>query len=172
MGQSMAALFSPEGEKLRAAQKEKAEGSSPANGTFKVPGTKSLSEAGKSQDSLGNPMSPGYEPLNLKKKPGEAEAKADDKSAPKSTKGFEPPSLGPQFIRLGLGWEKILITQKKVCEKAKSLFTLLEGPMKYRGQRKGSLLESKARGAILDLDLEESQAQALAEAEAKKKKTA
>jgi hypothetical protein len=162
-GQSMAALFSPEGEKLRAAQKEKASSASEVGG-FRVPGMQPLGESSKPQDSLGNPNSPGYEPLNLKKKTSEQAAAAP--GAPNSLAGFESPVLGPHFIRLGLGWEKVLLTQKKLCEKAKKLITLLEGPGRYRGQKKSSVLQSKSRGAILDVDLAETQA----ELEAAKKK--
>ena len=160
-GQSMAALFSPEGEKLRAAQKDKASSAREAAG-FRVPGMQPLGESSKPQDSLGNPNGPGsYEPLNLKKKAPEEIAAAP--AGAKNLEGFESPVLGPQFIRLGLGWEKVLLTQKKLCEKAKGLFTLLEGPSKYRGQRKTSFLQSKSRGAILDVDLAETQAQLEAE---------
>lgn len=164
-GQSMAALFSPEGEKLRAAQKDKASSTSGA-GTFRVPGAKALGESSKPQDSLGNPNSPGYEKLDLKKKP--AEAAHEEQAHQAKPKGFETPELGPQFIRLGLGWEKILMTQKKICEKAKGLFTMLEAPARYRGQKKSTFLQAKSRGAILDLDLAEVQA----EAEQKKKDAA
>jgi len=71
----------------------------------------------------------------------------------------ETTSQGPEFIRLSAGWEKLLLTQKKLCEKARDLFTLLEGPLKYSSQKKSKVLSLKSRGCILDLDLQETQDQ-------------
>jgi len=170
----MAALFSPEGEKLRAAQKDKALGSTAALSAVRVPGGTNVGGSGKSNDSLGNPNSPGYDPLNLNKKKKEEEAQQQTKAGKGPTlHGYEAKDLGPQYIRLGMGWEKVLMTQKKLCEKAKGLFTLLEGPLRYRGQKKSSLLEEKSRGSILDLDVEKERERVdLEKKEAEKKESA
>jgi hypothetical protein len=67
LGQSMAALFTPEGENLRSSAKDGASSVRTSGQAFKVPGTEALKEGDKPQDSLGNPNSPGYSPLGLKK---------------------------------------------------------------------------------------------------------
>jgi len=154
MGQSMAALFTPESDKLRAARKEKSATAAGMSGSFRIPGTEAVKEGAKCQDSLGNPMSPGYEPMNLSKPESEAPTEEAPKAGEKA-QGIQAPKFGPHFIRLAVGWEKILFTQKKLCEKAKGIFTLLDGPGKYSRQRKASILEEKSRGSILDLDVEE-----------------
>lgn len=165
----MAALFSPEGERARKA-KDKA--ASPAPGARPAsPQATRLSDAGKSQDSLGNPFSPGYEgPLKKKKSSdGQGEIEPESQATPAfSPPGFTVEQIGPRFIRLGIGWDKVLMAQKKLCEKAKNLFTKLEGPDKYRGQKKSKVLEAKYRGAIVDLDMESIRAEM--EAEQKKAK--
>ncbi len=151
LGQSMASLFTPEREKLRAAQKNQ-EGAGQNVKAVTVPGTQALQKSEKSQDSLGNPASPGYEPLNLQKKSAGA---ASPQQTQTQKQGYEAPEMHSHFIRLSLGWEKILLTQKKLCEKAKNIFTRLEGPSKYRGLKRASILEAKSRGSILNLDIEE-----------------
>ncbi len=156
LGQSMASLFSPEGEKLRAAQKDKAGNASSSSQAFRVPGAKALQESGKSQDSLGNPSGGlGYEPFRKEKKKGEAQTSESFSEETPSQKVIETRSIGSQFIRLSVGWEKVLIAQQKLCEKAKNLFTSLEAPDKYHGQKKSNSLMEKSRGSILDLDVQE-----------------
>lgn len=156
MGQSMAALFSPEGEKLRKAQQDgKAKGAGAPGNPFRIPTPQGIAESGKSQDSLGNPNGPlGYEKLT-KKSPGSPAAEEEPHEGPAiyHVPG-SPENSNP--IRLGSGWEKVLIAQKKICEKAKGLFTALEAPMKYRVQRKSSFVQLKSRGSILNLSPEES----------------
>ncbi len=151
----MASLFTPESERLRAgaAKAEQMGRTSPQS--MRVPGMKTL-EGQKSGDSLGNPNSPGYEPWG-KKKPAVEEEKLVETGPAGAV--FETPKQGPEFIRLALGWDKILLAQKKLCEKAKNLFTILEGPEKYRAQRKGRLFNIKSRGCIVDLDSQETQDQ-------------
>jgi hypothetical protein len=150
-GQSMAALFTPERERLRAAQKD-TQGPQQTGNAFRVPGVEAIKESSKMQDCLGNPMSPGYEPPH-QKEAGPAEAALTP--AGKKATGFLMRDLGPNFVRLGVGWEKLLTTQRKLCEKAKGLLTILEGPARYRSQRKSSALEAKCRGSILDLDTQD-----------------
>lgn len=146
LGQSMAALFSSENAKARAEKKE----ATAKFGAVKVPGSEKLSPH-KSGDSLGNPNSPGYESWNLSK---EIEAKEEEKrNAASGGAPIEISEIGPQFIRLSLGWEKILLTQKKLCEKAKKLFTAMDAPDSYRANRKGKN-QLKSIGCIVDLDIE------------------
>jgi hypothetical protein len=159
LGQSMAALFTPEGDKLRATQKSKGGAASgpQSSGLFQVPGAKALAESGKPQDSLGNPSGGlGYESFRKEKKEA---AEGEDSPAKQSLSPNQPilapKELGRQFIRLSFGWEKVLLAQKKICEKAKNLFTSLEAPGKYQGQRKSSTIAEKARGSILDLDVQQ-----------------
>ncbi len=160
LGQSMAALFTPEGDKLRATQKSKGGSAAgqPAKSLFQVPGTNALGESGKSQDSLGNPSGGlGYESFRKEKKQEEesAEGIPAKQSLSPNQPILAPKEIGRQFIRLSFGWEKVLLAQKKICEKAKNLFTSLEAPGKYHGQRKASSIAEKARGSILDLDVQQ-----------------
>lgn len=153
MGQSMAALFTPETEKARKSTSAQAQSAAPtASNSIKA---HRLSDAGKSGDSLGNPASPGYEGPIQKKK-----ASATDE-APLAEGEFSIPTaeststLGlPKVIRLSAGWEKVLMAQKKICEKARKLFLKLEGPENYLVQRKAKGKGMKYQGAILDVDLE------------------
>lgn len=149
----MASLFSPESEKLRQAQKEKAQG---AKG-FSVPGNKgNVGKGDKSGDSLGNPNSPGYQGPFKKKKP-EEEKNAPVESALPEVPGtvIEPTEMpAAKFIRLSVGWEKLLITQKKICEKAKNLFRDMDAPESYQKQKRGKISALKSRGCIVNLDIE------------------
>jgi hypothetical protein len=171
MGQSMAALFSPEGEKLRKGQQDgKTKGAGAPGNPFRIPTPQGIAESGKSQDSLGNPNGPlGYEKLT-KKSPS---TPADEEGAHEGPVTYHVPGSpehsGP--IRLSSGWEKILIAQKKICEKAKDILTSLEAPVKYRVQKKSSFVQLKSRGSILNLSPEESGA-AGAPTEDKKKDAA
>jgi hypothetical protein len=168
----MAALFSPEGEKLRKAQQDgKTKGAGAPGSPFRIPTAKGISETGKSQDSLGNPNGPlGYEKLT-KKSPS---APAAEEEAPEGVAAYHVPGSESDSnpIRLSSGWEKILIAQKKICEKAKDLFTSLEAPMKYRVQKKSSFVQLKSRGSILNLTPEETAAAASASVADDKKKDA
>lgn len=151
LGQSMTSLFSTESAKTRAAQKTK-ENSEKFNAA-KVPGGAGKLKSHKSGDSLGNPNSPGYESWNFKSK--ELEAKEEQKkSEAQGGSPIEITQFGPQFIRLSLGWEKILLAQKKLCEKAKNLFTAMDAPDSYQANRKGKN-QLKSIGCIVDLDIEE-----------------
>lgn len=154
----MAALFTPEGEKLRKGQQDgKAKGAGAPGSPFRIPTPQGIPESGKSQDSLGNPNGPlGYEKLT-KKAAGSTEVQEETKEGPAA---YHVPGSPEQSnpIRLGSGWEKILIAQKKICEKAKDLFTTLEAPMKYRVQKKSSFVQLKSRGSILNLTPEETAA--------------
>lgn len=149
LGQSMASLFSSENAKIRAEQKGK---DSPSRSTaVKVPGS-DLLKSHKSGDSLGNPNSPGYESWNFKRK--EEEKKESEKlAAARGETTIKMEELGPQFIRLSLGWEKILLAQKKICEKAKNLFTAMDAPDSYQANKKGKN-QLKSVGCIVDLDIE------------------
>lgn len=169
LGQSMASLFTPESERLRTSAAQ-ADGTGRAPpGSARIPGMKDI-KGHKSGDSLGNPNSPGYEPWGKKERKGEKPSEqATETKGPAGTV-IEPPVQGPELIRLALGWETILLAQKKLCEKAKALFTRLEGPEKYHSQKKGRLLLIKSRGCIVDLDLQQTQDQK--EAQAKGKETA
>jgi hypothetical protein len=156
MGQSMAALFTPEGEKLRKAQQDgKLKGAGAPGNPFRIPKPTGIPESNKSEDSLGNPNGPlGYEKPE-KNSLGRAEPESPAADSPGT---FHVPGSPKQSdpIRLGSGWEKLLLTQKKICEKAKDLLTSLEAPIKYRLQKKSSFVQLKSRGSILNLDPSES----------------
>ncbi|MGZ3671949.1 MAG: hypothetical protein ACXVB9_04445 [Bdellovibrionota bacterium] len=160
LSQSMASLFTPESERLRAGQGREER----AARLTQIPGAKDI-KGHKSGDSLGNPNSPGYEPWGKKKKDGQAPEK-EAAGAPAGTV-IEPPTQGPTLIRLMVGWEKILLTQKKLCEKAKGIFTRMEGPENYRTQKKSKILSIKSRGCIVDLDIQTVQDEKAAEAKSK-----
>lgn len=168
LGQSMASLFTPESERLRAGAARAESSRAPAMAT--VPGMQRI-QGQKTGDSLSNPNSQGYEPWGHKKEPGNA----GDEKAAKGPAGtvVEPPHQGPELIRLAVGWERILVAQKKLCEKAKGLFTLLDGPEKYRALKKSKILSAKSRGCIVDLDVQKiADEKAALEKEAKEKETA
>ncbi len=175
LGQSMASLFTPESDRLRASQKKSEAGTRVPGSSIKIPGGQAISSQ-KSGDSLGNPNSPGYEPWGKKKnKTPEAEEAIAVPATGPGGKVIETTNQGPEIIRLSAGWEKLLLMQKKLCEKAKNLFTLLEGPTKYSSQKKNKFLLLKSRGCILDLDLQKTQddkAELLAEAKEKIKTSA
>lgn len=147
LGQSMAALFNPDrGAKGKTEATGGAAASKPA-AAFRVPGT---GEPQKSHDSLGNPDSPGYEPWGKKKK---EEAATEEKAAESPlAHAIETPVQSDNLIRLSLGWDKLLVAQKKICEKAKGIFTRLEGSGNYAQQRRGKVKFLKSSGCILDLD--------------------
>lgn len=156
MGQSMAALFTPEGEKMRKAQQDgKLKGAGAPGNPFRIPKPTGIPESNKSEDSLGNPNGPlAYEKFEkkLSDQAGPEAASAD------SAGSFHVPGSGNRSepIRLGSGWEKLLLAQKKICEKAKGLLITLEAPIKYRLQKKSSFVQLKSRGSILNLDPAES----------------
>ncbi len=165
----MASLFTPESERLRAGAARTEGGRAPA-GSVRIPGMKDI-KGHKSGDSLGNPNSPGYEPWGKKKERApEAASPGEEAKGPAGTV-IETSVQGPELIRLSVGWDKILLAQRKICEKAKGLFTLLEGPEKYRTQKKNRL--PKSRGCIVDLDIQETAeelAEKLKEAKARENK--
>ena len=146
----MAALFSPESEKLRKSQKDKAK--EPQG--FAIPGSNHALKSEKSGDSLGNPNSPGYEGPLKKKKP--AEDSANESALPEVSGTVLEPTQMPasRFVRLSTGWEKLLIAQKKICEKAKNLFRDQDAPENYHKQKRGKILELKSRGCIVNIDIE------------------
>jgi hypothetical protein len=150
----MASLFTPESEKLAAAQKAKASANAPKANGLRIPGLPGI-QSHKPGDSLGNGSTPGYEPWGKKKTEPEADKKAEGQEKAPGGTLVETSTQGAQFIRISVGWEKLLLTQKKLCEKAKGLFTLLDGPSKYASQRKSKVLSLKSRGCILDLDSHE-----------------
>lgn len=170
LGQSAAALMSPETERARAASKQSPGGAGAAASSFKVPGTKGLVESGKPEDSLGNPNGPGgYEPWGKKKKKEEEEAKKDLPGKVKEEDLIHTSNQGPEIIRIHAGWEKLLVAQKKLCEKAKALFLKVEGPVKYHSQKKGKFLQMKKQGCIIDLDTQAIAAEKAAEEKDKEK---
>ncbi len=160
--QSMSATLSPEAERLRLASKEKAEQKASASGfalrKANANQTK-LSEGSKSQDSLGNPSTPGYDNIWKRDKKEEESAASKDPNLVK-VKGDEslhsmPGSSGKKFVRLQTGWEQILLVQQKLCEKAKNIMTLMESPAKYALSKKAKLLMRRHQGCIVDVDIEE-----------------
>lgn len=163
----MASLFTPESERLAAARKKQEGSAAPKANGMRIPGMPGI-QSHKSGDSLGNPNSPGYEPWG-KKKEAEANATAEERSTPApGGKVIETTPQGPEIIRLSAGWEKLLLAQKKLCEKAKGLFVKLEGPPRYTSNKKGRL--QKSRGCIVDLDIQETAEQKQAEAKAQEVK--
>lgn len=159
----MASLFTPESERIRATQKKQDTNAPAPTGLNKSPGLQTL-KGEKPGDSLGNPNSPGYESWG--KKPQNKEEEGGSTSKEPAGKIIETRTQGPEVIRLAFGWDTILFAQKKICEKAKGLFTRIEGPGKYSKQKKSKLLLLKSRGCILDLDLQKTHDQ-LKEAQAK-----
>lgn len=113
----------------------------------------------KSEDSTqGN--SPGYENIWRRGKK-ESEATAKTESTPKNeapqAMPNEPASPIPgqkQPVRLQLGWEQLLVAQKKLCEKARNIMTVLEAPQQYFISRKSKILNRKHSGIILDFNPE------------------
>lgn len=162
LSQSMAALFSPEAENRRASAKEgaKSAGAAPSPKLANIlnpVGT--VASAAAHQD--GNPQSPGYEPWGKKKKspapmdPAEAGHAQTVETTENSTTIKVPGSGGSHLIRLQFGWDKILLAQKKICEKAKKIFTNLEAPETYQSQRNARAKSGlKSQGCVVDVDIE------------------
>ncbi|MGZ3710346.1 MAG: hypothetical protein ACXVBE_01255 [Bdellovibrionota bacterium] len=165
LGQSMAALFSPDRASKAKASDAKSTAAPTAKSSFQVPGT---AAADKSADSLGNGSTPGYEFFG-KKPPGEDEKKEEKKESPLAH-SIEAPAQGTNVIRLSLGWEKLLVAQKKICEKAKGIFTRMEGGESYAEQKRGRMKFRTSSGCILDLDSKEIADAKAAEAEELRKK--
>jgi hypothetical protein len=163
LGQSMAALFNPDRASKVKPSDTKAATAPSAKQTFQTPGA---AAADKSADSLGNGSTPGYEFFG--KKPKE-EAKEKAKESPLAD-AIEAPVQTHNLIRLSLGWEKLLVTQKKICEKAKGIFTRMEGDESYAAQKRGKMKFRKSSGCILDLDSKEIEDAKAAEAEELRKK--
>lgn len=148
LAQSMAALFqSPD----RAKGKETLASSNPSSSVRVPGGPKGTLASQKSNDSLGDGATPGYESWGKKKKAEGAPAN-EEKAGDPANLPHETPFEGSNLIRLSLGWEKLLVAQKKVCEKAKGLFTRLEGDVRYQEHRRGKMKFMKNRGCILDVD--------------------
>ena len=156
LGQSVAALFQAPS---KAKGQETASSAQAGTGSVRVPGGLKGTVAGQQpQDSLGNPNSPGYESWGKKKK-GEAAPAAKDSDEPVANTQtvIDTPFEGADRIRLTVGWEKLLLAQKKICEKAKGLFVKLDGNGNYEEQRRGKLRFLKNRGCILDVDTQETE---------------
>lgn len=152
----MAALFTPESERSRKAQASKASSlSGVPTGGLRIPGSQAVAENSKSGDSLGNPASPGYERLPINKKDAVPQEATEESAAAHNPETFETPSYGPEFIRLSSGFEDLLLTQSKLCEKAEAIHTKLDAPEQYRSQKKGKLLTGKSRGCIVDVNPEQ-----------------
>ena len=157
VNQSMAALFSPESERLRADAKTAGAG----QGTHAakrpgVPGVDKPAESGKPGDSLGNPSSPGYDNVWLRKGP-EKEATTQEEQPSKSDGSYvRVKEASKKFVRIQAGWERLLMAQKKICEKARGLFVKQEAPAQYAGSGTSKLLaeisSGKPIGMIVDLD--------------------
>ena len=155
ISQNVAAIFSPESQRLREQAKEAAEGRGVNPGTrAAIMNPQKAGESSKMQDSLGNPASPGYEKIWDKKlekpeTPEEKKMREDPNYVPAKT----PPK---NFIHLQTGWEKLLLTQKKICEKARKLWIGLEAAPKYASLKRNKLLAQQktgtASGFIVDVD--------------------
>lgn len=161
----MASLFTPESAKLAASQKARAASAPPGQNGMKIPGMGKI-KGKKTGDSLGNPQSPGYEAWG-KRKEEEAKNAGEPAQGPAGTV-VETTSQGPEIVRLSAGWEKLLVAQKKLCDKARAIFTRLDGPPRYNSQKKNRL--PKTAGCILDLDLQATEDEKRAERERQKER--
>lgn len=156
LGQSMAALFTPEGEKARKAQSKSASPTTgPQAGGLRIAGSQAVGENSKMGDSLGNPSSPGYSPLPINKKDAGQQEVTEESATANGHETFHTPTYGPETIRLDTGFETLLLTQHKLCEKAEAVFTKLDAPSRYKSQKRGKLLNGKSRGCIVDVAPEE-----------------
>ena len=159
INQSIAALFTPESEKLRANAKDKASTRGVGAGTRSgLTAPPKAAESSAAQDSLGNPNSPGYEMIWKGGKPKTQEAAEEERKS--SDPNYVATKRTPKnFIHLQTGWEKLLIAQKKVCEKARNLWVALEAAPRYSELKKNKLLaEQKSGGAsgfIVDVQSQE-----------------
>jgi hypothetical protein len=159
LGQSIAAIFSPESQRLREQAKESAKAKGVSSGVRNaLMNPKKTGESSAMQDSLGNPMSPGYEKIWDKEKEKAGAKKEDEKS--RSDPNYVSTKIPPKnFVHLQTGWEKLLLTQKKVCEKARKLWTAIEAAPKYASLKRNKLLAEQKSGAasgfIVDVDAQE-----------------
>lgn len=113
----------------------------------------------KTEDST-NGNTPGYENIWRRgKKESETEAQTSTRSA---TSPLSQPSAATEQpipgqikpVRLQLGWEQLLVAQKKLCEKARNIMTILEAPQQYFVSKKSKVLSRKHSGIILDFNPE------------------
>ncbi|MCO5142353.1 MAG: hypothetical protein M9962_04600 [Oligoflexia bacterium] len=157
LGQSMASLFSPERESIRKQQESSStKGTQASQGAFRISGAKEISgieENSPTKDSLGNPTSPGHGSWGKKKK---AEEEVLEQKEELKKQGIFEPQKQPQsqFIKLNIGWEKILFIQKKICQKAKEIITKHNGPESYFNSKSSTIASFKSRGCVVDLDME------------------
>lgn len=177
VNQSMAALFSPESERLRADAKTAGAGQSAhASKRPGIPGVDKPAESGKPGDSLGNPSSPGYDNIWHRKDPEKASAPQEEQPPKNDGSYVRVKEVTKKFVRIQAGWERLLMAQKKICEKARNLFVKQDAPTKYAGNSTSKLLaevsSGKPIGMIVDLDAQkylEEQAQKQREEKEKKK---
>ena len=150
----MAALFSPESERKRASLKEV--NGSANNPHFQIPGADPVTGANETKDSLGNPNSPGgYYGQNRKQKGTADPALLASEAAQSETSFTHVPAVENRdsVIRLTAGWDKILFAQRKLCDKAKKIFSKIEAPKRYRRSKRGKGVTLKSQGCIIDLEL-------------------
>lgn len=142
--QAAAAAFSPESERLRMEQtKQQTAAKASASGWSLKP--KGATELTASGDSLDNPSSPQYQAPHKKEQfiPG---LKA---SAPDNPNNTAPGSSGLPH-KFYSGWDKLLVTQKTICNKAMNLLLLLEAPQRYFTAMRSKTSVRKFNGVILD----------------------
>lgn len=160
--QSLAAAFTPESQRLRGTQvsQGKSVTSSGGKASLKLAGNEGP------KDSLGNPGSPGYEKFEKEKK----KAAAEEKEKKSGIVEYAAPEISAKKVRLCFGWEKLLLVQKKICEKTRALMVKMEGPNQYAKAKRSAKLSLKSSGCIIDLDLEEIRQKQETEAKEKKAK--
>ncbi len=146
-GQTAAALFTPEAERLRS------QSAAASNKPVSLPTKQgsNLKQGAKTDDSLGNSASPGYEFMGGKKKNGsDADKQGSNPFAPAQAENSTG-AKAANIVRLQIGWETLLVVQRKICEKAKNIITSIEAPVKYAVERRGKSTRLKSRGCIVDL---------------------
>jgi hypothetical protein len=139
-----AAPFSPESERLRV-QETKHQTSAAASTSAWSLGTKGTTALASSGDSLDNPNSPQYQSQGKKQDyiPG-ASAKKQE------TQNNTTPGSSGLPNRFSFGWDKLLVTQKTICNKAMNLLLNMEAPQRYFSILRTKTSATKHSGIILD----------------------
>src|SRR3989344_8522099 len=152
LSKGQAAVHAPESEanRLRLVNENKGKGAEAPSQAGKS--SMLVKENPATRDSLENPSSPQYQKQNKEK----VEA---SKAAPEKKKL----GLGPQAPdapekhdkKPSNNWEKLLLAQKTLCQKAVNKLAILNGPLNYIKEQKNKLRSRKLRGVMMDIDPED-----------------
>lgn len=142
-----AAPFTPESEKLRSGQAQQTSSGSVSAAGWSL-SAKGTTELAASQDSLGNPFSPGHSQQQQQQGSQQQATNAYKQNSAPQTQGNT--STAKSTPRFHAGWDKLLVAQKNICSKAMNLLLIFEAPQRYFVATRSKLMNLKQGGIILD----------------------